>query len=216
MTKPLPLSRTLEPFLRQMAADGRTPSSISSYRRQLQLLIRGLGDGLLAQVTPHQLNDYLTSPSVVSKTHGVPKQTSTLDRTESVLRMFFRWCQQTALAPQSPAVHIRLAVAPSSVMAHMTRQEVRQFLDTIHRSRRYLASRDHALFATLAHTGIRLSDAVRRPRPDRLRLGGNRTAPPPEARAHVHIGLIIGREGGRVIGPVRCEARAFFFDNPAR
>lgn len=76
MTKPLFPSRAVEPFLRQMAADGRTPSSISSYRRQLQLLMEGLGDGPLARVTPHQLSDSLTSPSVVAKANGTPKRRS--------------------------------------------------------------------------------------------------------------------------------------------
>jgi len=166
MTTHLFVSQAVEPFLRQMAADGRMPSSISSYRRQLEFLIEGLGDGPLARVTPHQLNDYLTSPSVVSKANGAPKQASTLNRMKSVVRTFFRWCQQTALVPQNPAVHIRLAVAPSAVTAHMTHQEVRRFLDTIRQSRSPLALRDHALFATLACTGIRLSDAVRLRRND--------------------------------------------------
>lgn len=75
MTRPLYLSQVVEPFLRQMAADDRTGSSILSYRRQLQLLIEVLGDGLLDQVKPHQSNDYLTLPSVVSKADGVPKHT---------------------------------------------------------------------------------------------------------------------------------------------
>jgi site-specific recombinase XerD len=193
MTKPLLLSHGLEPFLRQMAADGRAASSISSYRRQLQLLIEGLGDGPLAQVTPHQLNDYLTSPSVLSKADGVPKQTSTLNRMKSVVRMFFRWCQQTALVPQNPAVHIRLAVAPPSVMAHMTRQEVRRFLDTIRQGRNPLASRDHALFATLAYTGVRLSDAVRLRRTDldfgRRRVHLRRTKGGRREQRHVPNGL---------------------------
>lgn len=42
-----------------------------------------------------------------------------------------------------------------------TRMEVGRFLRTIEQSRHPLAARDHALFATLAYTGIRLSDVIR-------------------------------------------------------
>ena len=94
MTRPHYLSQAVEPFLRQMAADGRAVSSISSYRRQLQLLIEGLGDDLLDQVKPHQPKDYLTSPSVVSKAHGVSKHTIIQNRMNPNVSVW----------PQSPRV----------------------------------------------------------------------------------------------------------------
>ncbi len=64
MSHPLYLSQAVEPFLRQIAADGQMRSSISSCRRQSHLLIEGLGD-------------------------GTPQQASTVNRVKSVLEMFF-------------------------------------------------------------------------------------------------------------------------------
>jgi hypothetical protein len=55
MTSPLRLSQAFEPFLRRIAADGRTDSSIWSYRRQLHLLMQDLHDIRLASITPHHL-----------------------------------------------------------------------------------------------------------------------------------------------------------------
>ncbi|MBI4589701.1 MAG: tyrosine-type recombinase/integrase [Candidatus Rokubacteria bacterium] len=160
MTRHLCLSRATEPFLRQMAADGRTPLSIRSYQRQLLLLTRALGDVPLSRLTPDHLNGYLTSSAVQVKTDGTPKQASTINRTKSVIRAFCRWCDQTGLIERNPAAHIRLAMTSTPVTRHMTRDEVGRFLWSIQRSRHPLAARDHALFATLAYTGIRLSGVI--------------------------------------------------------
>ena len=154
------LSRAIEAFLRQMAADGRTPTSIQSYRRQLVLLAQALGDVPLSRLTADRLNGYLISPAVQLKTEGMSKQASTINRAKSVIRAFFRWCDQTGLMKRNPAAHVRLAVASPPVARHMTRAEVSRFLRTIRDARHPLAARDHALFATLAYTGIRLSDVI--------------------------------------------------------
>jgi hypothetical protein len=44
MTPRPSLSQAIEPFLRQMAADGRTASSIRSYQRELLPLDQAVGD----------------------------------------------------------------------------------------------------------------------------------------------------------------------------
>lgn len=80
MPRPLCLSRAIEPFLRQMAADGRAPLSIQSYRRQLLALTRALRNVSLGRLTPDRLNGYLTSPAVQLKRDGTPKQASTVNR----------------------------------------------------------------------------------------------------------------------------------------
>jgi site-specific recombinase XerD len=144
-----------------MAADGRTSLSIKSYRRQLMLLIRALGVIPLSRLTPDRLNGYLTSPLAQMKADGAPKQASTVNRNKSVIRVFFRWCEQYGLVERNPAAHVRLATISPPVIRHMTRAEVCRFLQTIQQSRHPLAARDHALFATLAYTGIRLSDVSR-------------------------------------------------------
>ncbi len=165
MTRSVRLSRAIEAFLRQMTADSRTPLSIESYRRQLMLLARALGDVPLSRLTPDHLSGYLASPMVHLKADGTPKQASTVNRAKSVIRAFFRWCEQTDLIERNPAAHVRLIIASTPATRHMTREEASRFLRTIRHARHPLAARDYALFATLAYTGIRLSDAIRlRPR----------------------------------------------------
>ena len=155
------LSQSIEPFLRQMAADGRTASSIRSYRRELLLLAQAVGDVSLKSLTPDRLNSYLTSSRIQLKVDGTPKQASTVNRVKSVIRAFARWCQQAGLTEHNPAAHVRLAVTAAPITPYMTRVELNRFLGMMRRSRHPLALRDYALFATLAYTGIRLSDVIR-------------------------------------------------------
>ncbi len=58
------LMRAIESFLRQMAADGRSPGSIHSYRRELVFLSQFLGATPTRLITGDLLNKYLTSSGV--------------------------------------------------------------------------------------------------------------------------------------------------------
>jgi len=155
------ISRAVEQFLRQMAANGCAALSIQTYRRELLQLMQALPDVPLSRLTPDRLNGYLASTGVQQKIDGTPKQVATVNRTKSVIRAFFRWCQQTGLINRNPAAHVRLAVTASPSTPHMTRAELARFFRIIRSSPYSLADRDYAMFATLAYTGIRLSDAIR-------------------------------------------------------
>lgn len=101
------LSRAIKAFLRQMAADGRTPASAESYRRQLVLLTQALGDVPLSRLTPDRLNGYLSSPALQLKVDGMPKQTSTINGAKSVIRAFFRIPSQFEIVRCLPPSRIR-------------------------------------------------------------------------------------------------------------
>ena len=153
-------SQATGPFLRQMAADGRARLTIGSYRRQLVALAEGFGDVPLSQITADRLNVYLASPAVLLKAEGAPKRVSTINRTKSIIRSFFRWSERAGFIDQSPAAYMRSAVASRPLTSHMTRSELERFLGTIRHARHPLAIRDYAMFATLAYVGIRLSEVI--------------------------------------------------------
>ena len=153
-------SQATGPFLRQIAADGRARLTIGSYRRQLVALAEGFGDVPLSQITADRLNVYLASPAVLLSPEGALKMVSTINRTKSIIRSFFRRCERAGRIKQNPAAHMRSAVASRPRTSHMTCTELERFLGTIRHARHPLALRDHAMFATLAYAGIRLSEVI--------------------------------------------------------
>ena len=90
-------SQATAPFLQQMAADGRARLTIESYRRQIVALAEGLEDAPLSQITADRLNVHLVSPAVLLKAEGAPKRVSTINRTKSIIRSFFRWCERAGV-----------------------------------------------------------------------------------------------------------------------
>ena len=63
-------AEAIEEFLFQMAANGRRPSSVSSYTRELQLLQRWLGARPLASITASDVSRFLALPPVRLRRDG--------------------------------------------------------------------------------------------------------------------------------------------------
>lgn len=101
---------------------------------------------------------FLASSPARLRRNGGEKATATLNRTRSVIRTFFTWCEGSARISRSPAFFVRSSAGCAPLVGHMTRREVQGFLSGIRRSDHRLAVRDHALFSTLAYTGVRLSE----------------------------------------------------------
>lgn len=154
------LGAAIEEFLFQMSANGRRPSSVSSYARELDLLRRYLAGRSLAQITASDVSRFLVSPPARLRWDGREKAPATLNRTRAVIRTFFTWCKHTGRIGRNPAFFVKTSPCTPPVR-YMTRREVRQFLAGIRRSTHRLARRDYALFSTIAYTGVRLSEATR-------------------------------------------------------
>ena len=91
---------------------------------------------------------------------GVERAAATRNRTRAVVRVFFAWAHATGRIGRNPASAVSPAVYCEPAVCYMTRPELRRFLAVIRRSRCRLAQRDHAMFATLVYTGVRLSELL--------------------------------------------------------
>ena len=154
------LGVAVQDFLFQVGTNGRRRSSICSYARELDALTRHLGDPPLATITSDDVSRFLASPAARLRRNGTEKAGTTLNRTRSVIRTFFAWCEDGARISGSPAFFVRSSIERVPRAGHMTRRELQRFLFGIRHSNHRLAPRDHALFSTLAYTGVRLSEAA--------------------------------------------------------
>jgi len=153
------LDGAMREFLSQMWANGRRPSSVSSYARELDLLRRYLAGRSLTDVTTTDVGRFLASPATRVRRDGREKAAATRNRTRAVIRTFFAWCGTTKRVDGNPAFFVKTSPCMSPVR-YMTRNEIRCFLDGIRRSTHRLARRDYVLFSTIAYMGLRLSEAT--------------------------------------------------------
>lgn len=153
------LYNAIQDFLIHLKAAGRSSSTISCYRHDLELLKRTIGNMELSRVTDRhlesaiiQLNDFSVSGAVRSAT--------TLNRIKSAYRSFFKWAFKSGCVPCNAAARLYLARVKSRTTIPIIMNEIVCLLDTIRKSDDPLGWRDEALFAVYAFTGIRRSEAL--------------------------------------------------------
>ncbi|MCK6446180.1 MAG: tyrosine-type recombinase/integrase [Planctomycetes bacterium] len=150
------LADAIDQFTLQLEADGRSPHTIGNYRRHVALLACWLGPSDdLDGVTPQMLARFL-----VADTTRTGRSASTMNAIRTSLRVVFAWLHQAGLIRSNPARMIRRAICSPPPPKTLTDDEIERLLATIARDRTPEGKRDHALFALMAWTGIRLSSAI--------------------------------------------------------
>lgn len=158
------LQQSLETFAVRLRAQGRSEHTVSSYLRDLRLLVRVLAgeypNASLLDITPAMMDVVLTNPSVTQLANGPQRSPATMHRFKASARSFFAWAVESGLVESSPAKSIttkRLARRPPEFL---TEPEKRRLLKELHDRACPLAKRDRVIFELFLGTGIRLSELV--------------------------------------------------------
>ncbi|MCC7171374.1 MAG: tyrosine-type recombinase/integrase [Planctomycetes bacterium] len=155
------LQDALDHFVLQLEADGRSPHTIGNYRRHVALLARWLGaTDDLDEVTPQTLARFLTSDVARIDANGVARSASTVNALRTSLRVFFGWLHGAGLVRTNAARLVRRAICSPPPPKTLADDEIERLLATIARDSTPEGKRDHAVFALIAWTGIRLSSAI--------------------------------------------------------
>ncbi|MBI5434851.1 MAG: tyrosine-type recombinase/integrase [Planctomycetes bacterium] len=155
------LHDALDQFVLQLQADGRSEHTLGNYRRHVALLARWLGaNDDLDEVTPQTLARFLTSDVARLDANGVARSASTVNALRTSLRVFFGWLHGAGLVRTNAARMVRRAICSPPPPKTLADQEIERMLATIARDPTPEGNRDHALFALMAWTGIRLSSAI--------------------------------------------------------
>lgn len=90
-------------FLEKLEADGASESTVSGYRRELNVAMDHFGEAkLLALIQPHEVQAYFECPAVMVARNGSPKAQPSYDRTRRVLRLALCWAVEHGLLETAP------------------------------------------------------------------------------------------------------------------
>ena len=149
-------------FLTQLEADGKSPLTISVYRRELERFGRWLGAGSdVRRVRPDALARYLTEPSLLVTPPGAKRNARTMNRTRTVLRLLFSYLTLSGTLRQDPSRLLKNARTDGPLPTPMSEAEERRFVRALDRNLWCREGRrDQALFTLLLRSGMRLAAAL--------------------------------------------------------
>ena len=161
---PEPFEQAVEAFGRRLAAEGRSPNTISAYLRDLRQLTEVLLERHPAlcpdDVTSATLDEALTSPAVVTSAKGSTRSPASLHRFKAAVRSFFAWAEETGRVSENPARSVTLRRLPRSMPSFLTEAEKRRLCKELRGRSSELARRDRLIVELFLGTGIRLRELV--------------------------------------------------------
>jgi len=151
------LQTAIRHFEAQLQADGKCPGTRHYYLWDLDRLAEALGPGTpIRSITPHRLAQFVNSPGFACTPSGHPKKPSSVNRSKSTLRVFFRFLVESDYLTRDPARLIRDARVQQPMARAMSGPEVKGLLATIRKHRGPIARRDELMFRLMLGAGIRL------------------------------------------------------------
>ena len=150
-------------FLTQLEADGKSPLTIRVYRGEVDRFQRFAGArSHVEAVRPEAIANYLTSPATRVPPDGTTRSTRTVNRTRTVLRLFFSHLVERGTLRHSPARLLRNGRTDRPVPTVLSKDEERRLLRALDVAAEDsdLGRRDRVLFTLLLRSGMRLSAAL--------------------------------------------------------
>ena len=160
------IEEALERYLVQLQADGRSQHTIDQYRRHVGLLARWAGDvrprGARVEDIDHEaVAAFLTSPAATSRGQGSGQKLATsANCLRSSIRGFFRYLHAAGHLREDPSRLVRRALTNTPPPKGLSSDEERRLLEVLRAGTGPDAQRDHAMFALMLRSGIRVGTAV--------------------------------------------------------
>lgn len=151
-------------FQLQLRANGRSQHTRDQYARHVRMLEAWLtaeGSSLDIRDVDHiAVAQFLCSPVALEKRGGGARKATSANGIRSSLRCFFAWAHSAGYAPRNAAALVQRARCAGPPPRALSEDDQRRLLSVLAQATDPEGRRDHALFATMLGTGIRVASAV--------------------------------------------------------
>jgi len=154
------LSTAIDQFLTRLAADGKSPHTLSCYGRDLGTLLAFAGDVDASALTADLLARFLLSAPVTTTHTGAPRGEASLGRIKACLRSFGRYVADVGATGRDPAAWIKIKRHDREAPAFLSSAEVKALVKAVAARKGEAAERDLVMLRVLLGTGIRLTELV--------------------------------------------------------
>jgi site-specific recombinase XerD len=145
----------VEKFLQDLAIEGSSEKTISSYKSDLFLFISWFEQSVDEAFSPHavtssDIRDYKSFLLTVQ--HSKP---ATINRKLAALKRFFGWAEGKKMIEDSPAEAVKGVASSPRAPQSLEKREIEKLIRAVER---YGKKRDLAVVSILRHTGVRVSE----------------------------------------------------------
>jgi integrase/recombinase XerC len=158
------LQDALQGFLRQLAADGRSPHTIGQYRRHCVALANWLAtigaSTNVAKLTPDTLARFFGDGAAKNSCRGGPKKAVSLNAMRTSVRCLCAHLHDSGLVPMNPARMLRRARCSPPPPRALHEDEKKRLLAILEKADGPEAARDRMLVGLLLGTGVRIGSAL--------------------------------------------------------
>jgi site-specific recombinase XerD len=116
--------------------------------------------GDVENVSHEHLAEFLSSPCARTRPDGKTKKATSANALRTSLRTFFRYCHDGGYCQTNPARLIRRALCGVAPPRALSDEEQGRLLLALAGGKGRIAERDHALFALILGSGIRIGSAL--------------------------------------------------------
>ena len=158
------LQAALQAFLRQLAADGRSPHTIGQYRRHGTALATWLAttgtSADVADLSPDVLARFFGSDAAKTSCRGGAKKATSANAMRTSIRCFAAHLHQSGLVATNPARLLRRARCAPPPPRALHADEQQRLLDAFADGTGPETARDRMLVELLLGTGVRIGSAL--------------------------------------------------------
>lgn len=148
----------------QLQADGRSPHSVAQVRRHARVFATWLAaerhSGAVADLEPQVVARFLVSDAALRRPDGKPKLAGSVNAMRTSIRCLLKYAHDAGLAQQNAGRLVRRAHCTPPPPRALPQAELARLLAVLAEAKGRAAERDHALFAFLASTGLRIGSAL--------------------------------------------------------
>ncbi|TCP53387.1 integrase-like protein [Tumebacillus sp. BK434] len=168
------LEQAMDQFLQAKQAERAAQRTIRDYKTHFRYLLSWLKKNhplaTLPTITVNMLREYvnwMTSGKELYDDHPQKRKKKgivglspmTVNVRIRTMRAFFNWCEREGLVQQSPAFEIKLQKVDEDKICSFTEEQLRKLLSVPDRNI-FNEFRDYVIMATLADTGLRISELL--------------------------------------------------------
>ena len=163
----IPLSKPAEHYFTTCATEGKTFSTLRSYREKLSRFIRWGENSCLGDLSVELVREYISYLQVVPKYQGHPFHNVNGDRMSAanvrnhvrVLRAFASWLYREDYTVENVLTRLKAPSAPKKVLETLSEQEIKRLFASLDHNT-VAGCRDAAMLLLFLDTGLRCGELL--------------------------------------------------------